>query len=106
MAADALAQFGEAADPALKEDPLWRVVAVKDPYDADAREAFGDALLAGGNLLTAEREYLNALSLCGTERGKQPLRLYDSLIALYERQGRKRDAALARHDRALPRPAV
>ena len=106
VAADALLQFGEDTDPTLKENPLWRVVAVKDPYDADVREAFGDALMAQGNLLEAEREYLNALSLCEAERGKQPLRLYDNLIALYERQGRRRDAALARHDRALPRPSV
>ena len=106
VAADALCQFGEAADPLLKNDPLWRVVAVKDPYDADVREAFGDALLARRDFPGAEREYLNALSLCYTERGKQPLRLYDALISLYERQGRERDAALARYDKSLPRLSV
>ncbi len=106
VAADALIQFGAEAAPALQNDPLWRVVTVEDPYDADAREKFGDALLSQNNFAGAEREYLNALSLCAAERGKQPLRLYDNLIALYDRQGRKRDAALARHDRALPRPSV
>ena len=106
VAADALAQFADAAPPALKATPLWRVVVQDDPYDPDVREALGDALLAQNDMAGAEREYLNALSLCCGERGRQPDRLYAALLGLYERCGRKREAALVRHDRALPRPTV
>ena len=106
VAADALAQCEDETEAAVKADSLWRVVAHNDPYDPDVRESFGNALLAKGDFAGAEREYLNALSLCGSEEGKQPPRLYDALIGLYERTGRRRDAALARHDRALPRPTV
>src|SRR5579884_1139396 len=107
VAADALAQFCDAADPDLKAKPLWRVVVHEDPYNPDVHEALGDALLAQNDLAGAEREYLNALSLCFAERSKQPERLYASLLALYERMGpsRTRDAALVRFDRTLPRPA-
>ena len=106
VAADALAQFADAADPALKAQALWRVVVHDDPYDPDVREALGDALLAQNDLPGAEREYLNALSLCCGERGRQPDRLYSALLTLYERSGRKREAALVCHDRLLPRPSV
>jgi hypothetical protein len=106
VAADGLAQYSDIAPASLKMMPLWRVVAHDDPYDPDVRESLGDALLSQKDLMGAEREYLNALSLCCSERGKQPERLYDSLIGLYERQGRSRDAALTRHDRSLPRPTV
>lgn len=106
VAADGLAQFSEAADPGMKADPLWRVVVQEDPYDPDVRESLGQALLAQNQSMEAEREFLNALSLCGSERGKQPDRLYDALIALYERSGRTREAAMARFDRALPRPGL
>ena len=106
VAADALAQFADAADPSLKTQALWRVVVHDDPYDPDVREALGDALLAQNNLPHAEREYLNALSLCCGERGRQPDRLYAALLGIYERSGRKREAALVRHDRLLPRPTV
>lgn len=106
VAADALAQHCDAAEPALRAQPLWRVVVHDDPYDPGVRESLGDALLAQNDTAGAEREYLNALSLCFAERGKQPERLYNALLALYERLGRARDAALARHDRALPRPTL
>ncbi len=106
VAADGLAQFCDLAEAGLKAQPLWRVVAHDDPYDPDVRESLADALLAQNDIAGAEREYLNALSLCCSERGKQPDRLYTALLALYERAGRKRDAALGRHDRALPRPTL
>jgi hypothetical protein len=106
VAADALAQFADAAPPSLKTQALWRVVVQDDPYDPDVRESLGDALLAQNDMAGAEREYLNALSLCCGERGRQPDRLYDALLGLYERCGRKREAALVRHDRVLPRPSV
>jgi tetratricopeptide (TPR) repeat protein len=106
VAADGLAQFGDFADSTHRSYPLWRVAVQDDPYDPDVRESLGDAFLAQSNFAEAEREYLNALALCCGERGKQPDRLYDALITLYERLGRTRDAALARHDRALPRPTV
>ncbi len=106
VAADALAHYADAAPAPLKAQPLWRVLVHDDPYDPDVREALGDALLAQNDAHGAEREYLNALSLCGGERGRQPDRLYDALLTLYQRGGRQRDAALARHDRALPRPTV
>lgn len=103
VAADGLAQHAHAAEAHIKAQPLWRVVVHDDPYDPDTRESLGDALLAAGDLPGAEREYLNALSLCCGERGKQPDRIYDALIALQNRTGREREAALALHDRALPR---
>lgn len=106
IAADALSQHSEETSPEICANPLWRVVVHDDPYDPDVREGLGDALVARNDLLGAEREYLNALSLCCSERGKQPDRLYHALIVLYERQGRMRDAALARFDQALPRPTV
>jgi hypothetical protein len=106
VAADGLAQFGDITDCAHKSDPLWRVAINDDPYDPDVREALGDRLLAQNNISGAEREYLNVLALCCGEHGKQPDRIYNTLIALYERTGRSRDAALARHDRSLPRPTV
>ena len=106
VAADGLAQHEEDMEAALRRDPLWRVVVQEDPYDPDAREGLGDTLLARNDLAGAEREYLNALSLCCIERGKQPERLYNALISLYERTGRTRDAALAHYDRKLPRPTL
>jgi tetratricopeptide (TPR) repeat protein len=106
VAADGLAQFCDEAESDLRAQPLWRVVAHDDPYDPDVRESLADALLAQNDLAGAEREYLNALSLCFSERGKQPERLYSALLALYERAGRARDAALVRYDRTLPRPIL
>ncbi len=50
VAADALAQFADAADASLKSQALWRVVVHDDPYDPDVREALGDALLAQSDL--------------------------------------------------------
>ncbi|MCW3099610.1 MAG: hypothetical protein JWL77_5228 [Chthonomonadaceae bacterium] len=106
VAADGLSQFEKEATAEMKADPLWSAVVQQDPYDPDVRERLGQTLLKEGNLPGAEREILNALALCGSERGKQPERLYDALIDLYTRQNRPHDAALARHDRALPRPTV
>ena len=104
IAADCLAQYGEVADTTLRSELLWRAVVHDDPYDPDVRESLGEALKAQNRLADAEREYLNALSLCASEPSRQPERLYDTLLSLYERTGRARDAALLRHDRALPRP--
>src|SRR5579862_8469114 len=106
VAADGLAQCADQTNGDLKAHPLWHVVVHDDPYDPDARESLGHTLLAHGDLAGAEQEYLNALSLCCGERGKQPERLYEALIALYDRMGRERDSTLARHDRTLPRPGV
>ena len=106
VAADGLSQFEQEATPEMRADPLWSAVVQQDPYDPDVRERLGQALLKQGNPGGAEREILNALSLCGSERGKQPERLYEALIGLYSQQDRPHDAALARHDRALPRPNV
>jgi tetratricopeptide (TPR) repeat protein len=106
VAADCLRQFGSPLLAERTADLLWRFVIQDDPYDPDVREALGDALLAQGDFTGAEREYLNALSLCASETGRQPERLYEGLIALYERTSRRRDAALARFDRALPRPMM
>lgn len=106
IAADGLAQFEEEATEEMRADPLWNAVAQADPYDPDVREKLGHALLKQGHLAGAERELLNALSLCASERGKQPERLYDALIALYTQQNRPHDAALTRHDRSLPRLTV
>jgi hypothetical protein len=106
VAADGLSQAEKAATPEMKADPLWTAVVQQDPYDPDVRERLAQALVKQENLFGAERELLNALSLCGSERGKQPERLYDALLSLYAKQSRTPDAALARHDRALPRSAV
>lgn len=106
VAADGLSQFAAYADIEMTVSPLWRVVAHDEPYDPGVRESLGDILLARKDVAGAEREYLNALSLCYAEPGRQPERLYDALIALYERNGRTREAALARFDRALPRPTM
>jgi hypothetical protein len=103
VAADGLRQFAEFAAPDMTGDLLWRVVTEEDPYHPEEREALGDVLLAHSDLAGAEREYLNALSLCFAEPGRQPERLYERLLTLYERAGRARDAALSRFDRALPR---
>jgi tetratricopeptide (TPR) repeat protein len=104
VAADGLAQYADYAEPGLKSQPLWRVVVHDDPYDPDVRESLGDALLAQNRPMEAEREYINALSLCSRESSRQPDRLYDSLINLYNRLGRRRDADLASFDRTLERP--
>ncbi len=106
VAADGLSQYEKHASSEMRSDPLWNAVVQQDPYDPDVRERLGHALLAQGEFAGAEREYLNALSLCGSERSKQPERLYDALIALYDRQNRPQDALLARHDRKLPRSTV
>ncbi|GEM_PF-1572087 len=106
VAADGLSQFEKEATLEMKSDPLWTAVVQQDPYDPDVRERLSQTLLKQGHLNGAEREILNALALCGSERGKQPERLYDALIDLYTRQNRPHDAALARHDRALPRSTV
>ena len=103
VAADALAQYAEHAESETRAAALWRVVVHDDPYDPDVRESFGNGLLAAGDLGGAEREYLNALSLCCSERGRQPDRLYSALYGLYERQGRVRDAHLSMFDSRLPR---
>ncbi len=106
VAADGLSQHENLAPPEMRSDPLWNAVVQQDPYDPNVRERLGDALLSGNDLAGAEREYLNALSLCGSERGKQPDRLYDALIDLYDCQGRPQDSTLARYDRKLPRSGV
>ena len=102
VAADCLSQFEKEATTEMRADPLWTAVVQHDPYDPDVRERLGRTLLKQNDLPGAEREFLNALSLCGSERGKQPERLYDALFSLYSQQNRPHDAALARHDRSLP----
>jgi len=104
IASDAITQFDDAATQDMKSSPLWRLITREDPYDPDVREQLAYRLLEGGKDAEAERELLTSLSLCGAERTKQPDRLYGRLLALYERKGRTRDAALAAFDRALPRP--
>ncbi|HZT44107.1 MAG TPA: SMI1/KNR4 family protein [Chthonomonadaceae bacterium] len=106
VAADGLAQYSEVVDAAIKNQSLWHVVVHQDPYDPEARETLGNALLAANDLAGAEREYLNALSLCCSDRDRRPDRLYDSLLRLYERMDSRRDGALARFDSMLPRPTV
>ncbi len=103
IATDALQQFGTFAPSEIKADPLWRVVVEQDPYDPEVREDFGNLRLQQGDVIGAEREFLNALSLCAGESGSQPQRIYDALIGLYERSGRTRELALARHDKRLRR---
>ena len=105
VAADGLSQFEKEATAQMKADPLWNAVVQQDPYDPDVRERLGQALVKQGDLSGAEREILNALALCGSERGKQPetpLRTPSS-TSIPARIG-PHDVALARHDRALPRP--
>lgn len=104
VAADALIQFSDAVDADIKMLPLWRAVVQDDPYDPDAREELARTFLAHNDLESAERELLNGLSLGFAERTRQPERLYETLVQLYERRSFKRDAALARFDRTLPRP--
>lgn len=106
VAADGLSQLTEYATPEMLASPLWRVVTQEEPYDPDVREALGNTLIELGDLAGAEREYLNALSLCAADASRQPDRLYDALIALYERCARQRESALAQFDRTLPRPTV
>ena len=106
IAADAITQFDEAATPEMKASPLWRVITREDPYDPDVREQLAYKLSEAGKIFEAEREILTTLSLCGSERSKQPDRLYNSLSALYERTNRTRDAALVNFDRALPRQSL
>ncbi len=103
VAADGLAQHESEADESMKASPLWGAVVDRDPYDPECREEVGRILLEQNDVRGAEREFLNALSLCGMERGRQPERLYEALIHLYEREGRKRDVELSRFDRALLR---
>ena len=101
IAADAVSQFEEFATPEMKADPLWRVIVDADPYDPDVREEFAHLLLQRGDVVNAERELLNALSLCAGESGAQPPRLYSALMGLYERSNRLRELALTRHDNRL-----
>ncbi len=103
IAADAITQFDEAASPEMRVSPLWRVITREDPYDADVRERLARRLANEGRMAEAEREMLTALSLCASERNRQPDRLYAQLLALYERAERPRDAAFVAFDRALPR---
>jgi hypothetical protein len=102
VAADCLAQYAEYAAREVRDSPLWSVVTQEDPYAPGLRESLGDELLARGDAAGAEREYLNALSLCIWEAGEQSERLYDALLSCYVRMDRQRDADLVRHDRALP----
>jgi hypothetical protein len=104
IAADAITQFDEAATPEMKASLLWRVITREDPYDPDVREQLAYRLSEAGRSADAERELLTTLSLCGSERNKQPERIYSRLLSLYERTGRHRDAALVAFDSALPRP--
>lgn len=103
VAADAVTQFDQSATPAMKASPLWRVITREDPYDPDVREQLAHRLAEAGLTTEFERELLTALALCGSERSKQPDRLYHRLMSLYERAGRERDASLVAFDRALPR---
>ena len=90
----------------MKSSPLWRVITRDDPYDPDVREQLANRLLENGKHVDAERELMTGLSLCNSERTKQPDRLYGQLHDLYVRTGRLRDAALVSFDRALPRQSV
>ncbi len=105
VAADGLAQHGSLISSDMADDPLWHAVAKDDPYDPEVRESLAHLMLIRGKFENAERELLNALSLCCDQTGSRPERLYDSLISLYDKQGQARDAALARFDRQLPRDA-
>ncbi len=102
VAADALRQFARHAPEGIHEDELWSVAVEEDAYDPDLREDYARRLLRLGNLPAAERELLNTLSLTVMEGGKQHKRVYQELIALYESQDRKDEAALALFDSALP----
>jgi hypothetical protein len=103
VAADGLAQNEGLISPDIADDPLWQAVAKDDPYDPEVRESLAHLMLIRGKFENAERELLNALSLCCDQSGSRPERLYDSLISLYDKQAQSRDAALARFDRQLPR---
>ncbi len=103
VAADGLAQFNKLASPEMRKNPLWRLAVYDDPYNPDAREILAENLLAAYDIEGAEREYLNALSLCCREEGRQPERIYNALIALYEQRDRRRLAELAKFDSNLPR---
>lgn len=106
IAADAITQFDEAATADMRASRLWHVITREDPYDPDVREQLANQYIEAGRTAEAEREILTTLSLCGSERSKQPDRLYGRLLYLYERTGRKRDAGLVSFDRALPRPGL
>ncbi len=103
VAADGLAHHEGLISPDIADDPLWQAVAKDDPYDPEVRESLAHLMLIRGKFENAERELLNALSLCCDQAGSRPERLYDSLISLYDKQSQSRDAALARFDRQLPR---
>ena len=104
IAADALVQFGKAAPPQIRSNPLWKAVTQDDPYDPDVREELSLKLKTSRDFVGMERELLNTLSLCFADRGKQPDRIYDSLQAYYEKTGRVREASMVRFDRALHKP--
>jgi tetratricopeptide (TPR) repeat protein len=76
--------------------PLWRMLQQGDPFSPGPRFALADALKAAGDGAGRERELLNALTLATDDRDIS--RAYEELIALYERTGRMRDAALCRRD--------
>ena len=101
ISADALSQFRNHASADMLRDPIWRIIADEDPYDPEAREEFALMLQQKGDTAGAERELLNALHLCAGEPGAQPMRIYSSLHALYERNGRLRDAAFVEFDAQL-----
>ncbi len=104
IAADALSQFSSYASPEMRSSALWTIATTEDPYNPSAREDYGKALMATGNLREAERELLNALSLCADDRGRQSVRIYALLQELYTIQNRDRDRSLVVFDSSLPRP--
>ena len=94
-----LVQNVEAVPPDVRGNPLGRLVLEGDPFEPDERLELAAELSGNGDASGEEREALNALALSTDEQ--LTASAYDRLIALYERNGRRREAAFCAHDRKL-----
>ncbi len=106
VAADVIGQYANDVEPEIRATAMWQVVTKTDPYDPDIREEYGVQLLASGDNQAAEREFLNAIYLCSTDKNgsnkKQVGRLYSRLIKMYQKELRSREIALINFDMSLP----
>jgi tetratricopeptide (TPR) repeat protein len=83
----------------LARSPLGRLIFNGDPFESSERLVLASALSEAGDRSGEERELLNALSLSTSLVDTDEA--YDRLVALYESQGRRREAEFCRFDRRL-----
>ncbi len=85
---------------AIRRSDLCRtLVESSEPFSPHLRYGLGERSLATGNLVDAEREFVNSLTLAINEDEIDSA--YDALIALYRGTGRNAEAELCINDREL-----